>query len=105
MAEAPLNDPKRVGKKVLEERFTRKGELADVGLILSSKEGRRFLWRLLTKGFVFRTCFTGNNTTFWNEGRRDLALEFLMDTQRFPELYLTMVKENQPGEESRPEEQ
>lgn len=99
MAEAPLNDRKKVGQKALEERFARKQELNDVGFIMGSMEGRRFLWRLLRAGHVFSTCFTGNNTTFWNEGKRDLALQFLMDTQRFPELYLTMVKENQPREE------
>lgn len=98
MAEGPLNDPKKVGRKAIEERFGRKQQLADVGWVLSSKEGRRFVWRLLSEGHVFRTCFTGNNTTFWNEGKRDLALQFLMDTQRYPELYLTMVKDNQPQE-------
>ena len=96
MASGELSDSKKVGRKALEERFSRKQQLTDVGFIMSSVEGRRFLWRMLRAGRVFQSCFTGNNTSFWNEGRRDLALEFLMDTQRFPELYLQMVKENQP---------
>lgn len=96
MSEAPLNDPKKVGDRALKERFARREELSDIGWILSDKRGRRFMWRLLCGGHVFSSCFTGNNTTFWNEGKRDLALEFLMDTQRFPEMYLSMVRENQP---------
>jgi hypothetical protein len=99
MVAGELSDTKKVGRKALEERMARKQELSDIGRIMSEKEGRRFMWRLLKKGRILESCFTGNNTTFYNEGRRDVAAEFLADTQRFPELYLDMVRENQPSEE------
>ena len=65
-----------------------------LSLILSSYEGRSFYWRLLSRCGIFRTSFTGDNTTFFNEGMRQVglwALEELFSAS--PEAFLLMQKE------------
>lgn len=47
--------------------------------ILSSDSGRWFLMRLLDNSHVLGSCFTGNSTTFFNEGRREVGLQILRD--------------------------
>jgi len=97
--EGPLADKERVRKKGLQERLDRRTELNDMAYILSTRSGRRFIWRLLSETGIFKSSFTGNNTTFFNEGRRDIGLRFLVDTQEFPDLYLLMVKESKQADE------
>lgn len=65
-----------------ERRLRRERELNDIKAVLSTREGRRFIWRLLTIGSLFRTTFTGNSTTFFLEGHRNLALLILNDIQK-----------------------
>ena len=99
MAREELSDRAKVGRRALEERMMRRQELSDVGWLLSHKEGRRFMWRFLKCGNIFGLCFTGNNSSFYNEGRREVMLPFLADSQRYPDLYIQMVRENTPAEE------
>lgn len=69
----------------------------DLKQILETKSGRRFIWRLLNDECgVFRTSMTGNSTTFFNEGARNVGLKLLAwvnDTR--PEAYVEMLKEAQ----------
>lgn len=102
MHEGPLADKEKVRKKGLDERLSRRTELGDMATILNQRCGRRFIWRLLSEAGIFKSSFTGNNSTFFNEGRRDIGLKFLADTQEFPELYLLMVKESrEPAEKEK----
>lgn len=104
--DGPLADKETVRRKNLSERLRRRTELADVNGIMLTRSGRRFIWRMLTAGKIFSPTFTGNNTSFYNDGRREVMLEFLADTQEFPELYLLMVKESrqEPEEENEREQ-
>lgn len=102
--EGPLADREKVRKKGLDERLSRRTELGDMATILNQRAGRRFIWRLLSEAGIFRSSFTGNNSTFFNEGRRDIGLKFLADTQEFPELYLLMVKESREPQEKEKED-
>jgi len=55
-------------------------DLNDIRVILKSPEGRRFLWRTLSKAGIFRDSFTLNsNQTSYNEGRRSTGLDLLID--------------------------
>ena len=45
--------------------------------ILSTISGRRFIWELLSETAVFQTSFTGDNQTFFKEGKRDIGLFIL----------------------------
>lgn len=97
--DGPLADKERVRKKALQERLSRRTELSDVATILGTRAGRRFFWRLITECGIFKSSFTGNNTTFFNEGMRNVGLKFLADSQEFPDMYLLMMRESKQTEE------
>ena len=63
--------------------------------ILKSKEGRWFLMRLLDATGVNSSSFTGNSTTFFNEGKQQVGLELLA---RIQELGFDAVKLKQKAE-------
>lgn len=65
-----------------DRRRRREQELNDIRTVLSTREGRRFVWRLLSIGSLFQTTFTGNSNTFFLEGHRNLALLILHDVQK-----------------------
>lgn len=52
----------------------REREIEDLKKILSLPEGRRYIWKLMSVAGVFKTSFTGNSTTFFNEGKREIGL-------------------------------
>lgn len=66
-------------KLVEAQRLQREAELKDLRLILETPEGVRFFKRFFDEAKMFQTCFTGNSTTYHNEGRRDLGLKFFSD--------------------------
>lgn len=78
------------------EREAQSLETSDFKFIMSSPQGRRFMWRLLDKAGVFRSSFTGNSQTFFLEGQRNIGLVYLLMIQEHcPERYNEMVKEQQ----------
>lgn len=88
-------DKNQVKKGRRKEEILRDGEIDDLRHILSSVQGRRFIWGLLGKCHVFKTSFTGNSTTFFNEGKRDIGLRVLAYVNEAgPELYITMMQES-----------
>ena len=63
----------------MQSEHIRRRELADIAAVLSTREGRRFCWRLLESAGVFRTVMTGNSWTFFNDGMRSLGLKVYTD--------------------------
>ena len=53
----------------------------DMARTLSSKHGKRLIWRMLAAGGIFEQTFTGNSSTYFNEGRRAAALDLLSKVQ------------------------
>jgi hypothetical protein len=81
-------------------RLVRDRELNDIRHILSSPQGRRFLWRYLSACGVYKISFdhSGSITSF-NEGMRNIGLKLLSDvTDASPEAYIEMMKESKEGE-------
>lgn len=73
--------------------------LNDFRLIMQTLEGRRWIWWLLSESGVFRSSFTGNSATFFNEGMRNLGLKILNQINvACPERYLQMTTEAQHRE-------
>jgi hypothetical protein len=71
-----------------------KVEQSDFVWLMNDKRGRRFIWLMLERTGVFRTSFTGNSTTFFNEGQRNIGLLLLdMINTYAPEQYLTALQE------------
>jgi len=89
-------DAEQVKEAGVKEKFGRKQELNDVYNILAIPSGRRWVWRVLSDCGVFKSSFTGNSTTFFNEGRRDIGLRILADVMEAnPDAYVQMAKEAQ----------
>jgi hypothetical protein len=59
----------------------RERELSDIRRVIQTPEGRRFYWRMMEKGGVFRDAFCGEDiyTTNYNLGRQSLSRDFLND--------------------------
>ena len=81
-------------KKTAEKNILKNQDLEDLKWVLSTRQGRRFMWKLLEGCNIFKSCFTGNSSTFYNEGRRDVGLEVFNKVVRFQDSYLEMQKEN-----------
>lgn len=77
------------------KRVERKNEEADFVWLMSSKQGRRIVWRLLSQAGVFRSSFTQNAMqTSFNEGFRNYGLRLMEQINTLcPELYSPMSKE------------
>lgn len=53
------------------------------------------MWRVLEMAGVYRSSFTGNSTTFFNEGMRNIGLMLISEIHAVaPEGYAQMLKEN-----------
>lgn len=93
-------DVEQVKKGSKEEKTKRQIEIDDIKFILSTRQGRSFVWRHMTNAGIFQSCFTGNSATFFNEGRREVGLKMLAEVnEASPDSYLQMMKESR-GDES-----
>lgn len=85
------------------EREAQHLEIEDLKWLMSDKRGRRVVWRLLDKTGVYRSSFTGNSTTFFNEGARNVGLQLLLEINQFcPDRYAQMVTEQRERDDKRP---
>ena len=77
------------------DRLSRETEEADIKWLMSSKRGRRVIWRLLDQVGVFRLSFNTNAMSMaFAEGNRNYGLRILALIHTLcPELYPTMIKE------------
>lgn len=89
------DDEKQLAEREQQQKLRIERERDDVIHVMSSAEGRRFIWLLLSNAGVFASSFTGdNNATNFNEGRRSEGLRLFNDVMKHcPDLYLTMAKE------------
>lgn len=89
-----LADPKQVEESDRRSKSQRQQEIEDVIRIMSTDNGRRFMTRMLDITGFQKSSFTGNSTTFFNEGMRNIGLMLWADIQEVPpELYLKMLQE------------
>jgi 3-oxoacyl-(acyl-carrier-protein) synthase len=77
------------------KRLARKAEIDDLTWLMSSKKGRRIVWRLLDLSGPFRLSFDPNAMKMaFNEGNRNLGNQLLNEVMTHcPEMYPVMVKE------------
>ena len=72
----------------------RQVEANDVKWLMSNKQGRRFISRLIGEAGVYRTTFTGNSETFFKEGKRSFGLFLISEVvTHAPESYALMQTE------------
>lgn len=61
----------------------------------STPHGRLVLDDILSKGMLWQTTFTGNSQTYFNEGKRDLALYVLKRTNTAdPNIIIKMMEQS-----------
>lgn len=66
----------------------------DIKWLMSVKQGRRLMHRLIGEAGVYRTTFTGNSETFFREGKRAFGLFLMSEVKTHsPEEYLLMLAE------------
>lgn len=90
---ADENQVKKAGQrqKLAEDRYD-----DDFEWLMQSPRGRRLMWAWLSECGVYTTSFTGNSTTFFNEGRREIGLKRMADIHRVcPNEYVRMINEAQ----------
>jgi hypothetical protein len=89
------SDEQEVQRATTKSKRERDRELADLKKLLQQDWGRRIVWRVLDYSGLHRTSFTGNSTTFFNEGQRNIGL-WLVDEvlSADTDSYLLMLKEN-----------
>jgi len=83
-----------------EQRDKRKRdrELNDIRVVASTPEGRRFIWRVLSEGEIFKDGYVHGDQGFgttYNCGRRSVgvwALAEIMEAK--PEVFMQMQREN-----------
>lgn len=87
-------DEAQVAKAAQKMKELESQDFDDLRHVLSSRQGRRFYWKLMGYCGVFKSSMTGNSQTFFNEGMRKVGLKLLSDLNLAePEAYLKMVTE------------
>lgn len=95
-AKKPLTPEEARAAKLERQRDFQERSDNDFLWLMNDARGRRIVWAQLSECGVFRTSFTGNSTTFFNEGKRDVGLRILdRITKLCPEAYVTMTREAQ----------
>lgn len=81
------------------KRLAVETEELDLKWLMSSKRGRRIVWRLLEQAGVFRLSFDANAMKMaFNEGNRNFGNRTMSQIHvHCSELYQVMVKENTHG--------
>lgn len=89
-----IDDNEKTEKRETKTRLMRRQELQDVAFVLSTIEGRRFYWRMMQRCGIHKSSMTGNNTTYFNEGERNIGLLLLADLEEAdPDSYVRCLKE------------
>jgi len=87
--------------KAEEERLLREKELNDLRWVMSTKQGRRFMWRLLSGAGLYRPSFNTDPVVMaFNEGTRNGGLVQLNDImEACPDRYTEMLTEQKEAKE------
>lgn len=89
-------DPRAIRKARQKEKQQRREELKDLQDVLSTKAGRRVIWKILSRAGVFRVDWEAGNHGYNDlcTGRRTIGNELMSEIQAIdPELYVTMARE------------
>jgi hypothetical protein len=90
------------------DMMDRQQEINDLKTVLSTRAGRRYLWRLLGQAGVFRLSFVAGapDATAFNEGARNLGRSVMAEIMdEAPNSFLAMQKEAIDDEQRRREEE
>ena len=93
------SDEEQVKNAERKEKYRDKEEDMDLQFILSTLQGRRFMWRFLSDCGVFKLSFADNALhTAFHEGERNVGLRLFTKINEIDsEAYFKMVKESKNG--------
>ena len=92
-------DDKQVEESGRKEKFQNEIDLEDIRSVLSTKEGRRLLWRVMSKCLMFESFWHPNSEYLhYRSGRYEIGC-FIRDQiiKANEEAFLLMMKENKKG--------
>ncbi len=93
-----LSDKKQVKQAEIKLKLGRDLELSDIAFVLSTLEGRRFVWRLLSRCQVFRAEYENSARIHFDAGQRNLGLFIMAEISEANEnLLFKMMSENKEG--------
>ena len=76
--------------------------LENIRNLIKLRQGREFIWYVLSICDLYSDVFTGNSRTFYQEGKRAVGLEILAlledaDSTIYPRMLLNKAKEKENG--------
>lgn len=87
-------DEQHVARAKGEARERDKSRVDGLKKMVADPDMRAYLYDLLAFCGISRTSFTGNSTTFFNEGQRNVGLRIQADLlAHCPDAYVVMLKE------------
>lgn len=88
----------QVEKANKEKKLRREKELKDIKAILSMKEGKRFMWRLLAHCKTFESIWTPSAQIHYQAGQQDVGHFLMSEIEEADEnLLFEMMKDNKQG--------
>lgn len=92
-------DPEQIKNARKKEKFKRENELNDIRTVLSTSEGKRVLWRLLSQCRTFESIYEQSARIHYNAGQQDLGHFIMAEIIAADEqLLFQMMKDNLKGE-------
>lgn len=91
-------DPAKIQAKEDRSKLARRRDVSDTVTVLSSRAGRRFIWKILERCGHNRLSFVprDHDQSVFNEGMRNIGLQLLADIRAAePEAEILMHKEAQ----------
>lgn len=88
-------DAEQVRERQKDSKQREATRIAGLRLVMSSREGRAWVWGLLEKCHPFQTSFRGNSQTFFLEGEANIGLQVFAEIRKHcMDQYTLMEKEN-----------
>lgn len=88
-------DREQVREAKQKEVSQRERELNDLRSILNTKEGRRYLWRMMGHCRTFSSVWHASAQIHYNSGMQDVGHYIMAEiTEASPEAFFLMMKEN-----------
>lgn len=89
------DDPEQVAEKSKNAKALDQRRLDGLRQLMSTANGRLWMWDFLSKCGLFSTVFNGNSKDYFNLGMRNAGMPTFADLQQhLLDEYLLMVKEN-----------
>ena len=89
-------DEGQIKNAQIKEKLASEKKLNDLRFLLSTEQGRRFIWDLLSNCGIYKESADASGSwTYYKEGRRSIGLSVLAQVvEADPDSYLKMMKES-----------